>query len=393
MTQTGGSNMTSNTVAMLLAGGKGTRLGELTKDIAKPAVPFGGKYRIIDFTMSNLANSGISTVGVLVQYSPLMLNKHIGIGKPWGLDRQYGGVSVLSPHSNREGSAWFSGTADAIVKNLHFIDQYEPDNLIVLSGDHIYQMDYTKMLEFHQANDADATISAIEVPWEDASRFGILNTNEDMSIYEFDEKPEEPKNNMASMGVYIFKWETIRPYLLEDEKNEDSDHDFGKDIIPMMLSDEKRLFAYNFEGYWKDVGTIKSYWEANMDLLKDDFQTLLMSKEWPTYPNEENRPPEYIGETSEITNSLISPGSFIEGKIDNSILFIGVETGEGTSIKDSIILPDAVIGEGVRLERVIVTSGVEVPDGAEILAEDEEPIVISHDTLNDYLPKGGNHNG
>ncbi|AKG73728.1 glucose-1-phosphate adenylyltransferase [Salinicoccus halodurans] len=384
--------MTSKVVAMLLAGGKGTRLGELTKDLAKPAVPFGGKYRIIDFTMSNIANSEISTVGVVVQYSPLMLNKHIGIGKPWGLDRQHGGVSVLAPFSDREGGSWFSGTADAIVKNLNYVEQYEPDELLVLSGDHVYQMDYTKMLAFHRSQDADATISVIEVPMDEASRFGILNTNEDLSIYEFDEKPENPKNNLASMGIYIFKWDVIKPYLLEDEKDKSSDHDFGKDIIPKLLADEKRLFAYKFDGYWKDVGTVTSYWETNMDLLKEDFQTLLMSKEWATYPNEENRPPEYIGATAEITNSLISSGSFIEGRIEDSILFIGVETKTGSEVSSSIILPDAVIGENVILDRVIVTSGIEIPDHAVIRSQGDEPVVLSKDTLEDYLNEGGGQN-
>lgn len=385
----GVSKMTSKVVAMLLAGGKGTRLGELTKDLAKPAVPFGGKYRIIDFTMSNLANSDISTVGVVVQYSPLMLNKHIGIGKPWGLERQNGGVSVLAPFSNKEGGSWFSGTADAIVKNLNYVKQYEPEELLILSGDHVYQMDYTKMLEFHRQQDADATISVIEVPMEEANRFGILNTNEDLSIYEFDEKPEHPKNNLASMGIYIFNWEVIRPYLMADEIDESSDHDFGKDIIPKLLADNRRLFAYKFKGYWKDVGTVTSYWEANMDLLKEDFQTLLMSKTWATYPNEENRPPEYIGETAEITNALISAGSFIEGSIENSILFIGVETKMGAEVKDSIILPDAVIGENVILNRVIVTSGLEIPDNTVIESAEEEPVVLSKVTLKDYLNEGG----
>ncbi|WP_017548480.1 glucose-1-phosphate adenylyltransferase [Salinicoccus carnicancri] len=384
--------MTSKVVAMLLAGGKGTRLGELTKDLAKPAVPFGGKYRIIDFTMSNLANSGISTVGVVVQYSPLMLNKHIGIGKPWGLERQTGGVSVLAPFSDKGGGSWFSGTADAIVKNLKYVEQFEPDELLILSGDHVYQMDYTKMLDFHRSRGADATISVIEVPMEEADRFGILNTNEDFSIYEFDEKPENPKNNLASMGIYIFRWDIIRSYLLEDEKDELSDHDFGKNIIPKMLLDERRLFAYRFVGYWKDVGTVTSYWEANMDLLKEDFQTLLRSNSWATYPNEENRPPEYIGETAEVTNSLISSGSFIEGRIEDSVLFTGVRTCGGTEVKSSIILPDAVIGNNVILERVIVTTGLRVPAGTVVRAAGDDPVVLSEGTLGDYLHKGGGKN-
>ncbi|STY75863.1 Glucose-1-phosphate adenylyltransferase [Macrococcoides caseolyticum] len=273
-----GDIMSNEVVGMLLAGGKGTRLGQLTKNIAKPAVPFGGKYRIIDFTLSNLSNSNISTVGVLVQYAPLMLNRHIGLGKPWSLDKQDGGVSVLAPFANQEGASWFEGTADAITKNIHFIDQYAPEYLLILSGDHIYQMDYQQMLDFHKEKQADATISVIEVPIEEASRFGILNTEADLKIYEFDEKPQHPKNNLASMGIYIFDWKVLREYLIADEQDTQSEHDFGNDIIPKMLDANKLLYAYRFEGYWKDVGTIQSYWEANMDLLEEDLKELLNSK-------------------------------------------------------------------------------------------------------------------
>ncbi len=382
--------MRKKTIAMLLAGGKGTRLGELTKDIAKPAVPFGGKYRIIDFTMSNLANSNISTVGILVQYSPLMLNKHIGIGSPWGLDRQMGGVSTLSPYSDRERSSWFDGTADAIVKNMHFIEQYNPKYVLVLSGDHVYQMNYRKMIDYHESKNADATISVIEVPFEDAHRFGILNTNEDGSIYEFDEKPENPKSNLASMGIYVFSWDVIKPYLIADEKDPASEHDFGKNIIPALLKDNRKLCAYKFEGYWKDVGTIQSYWESNMDLLDDEHEGLITSRSWEVYPNEKNLPPEYIGENANITNSLISPGCFIEGTIEDSILFNAVETKDDVYVKSSIIHPEVIIHEGAVLERVIVMEGVEVPAGAEIRTPvGEEPLVVSAYTIESLMSKGG----
>lgn len=385
--------MSQKTVAMLLAGGKGTRLGELTKDIAKPAVPFGGKYRIIDFTMSNLANSRISTVGVLVQYSPLMLNKHLGIGAPWGLDRQAGGLSTLSPYSDRTRSSWFSGTADAIVKNIHYIEQFEPKYLLVLSGDHVYQMNYRQMIDFHEENEADATISVIEVPFEDAHRFGILNTNEDGSIYEFEEKPENPKSNNASMGIYVFTWDVVKPYLIADEQDETSDHDFGKNIIPALLKDKRRLYAYTFEGYWKDVGTIQSYWESNMDLLDDNNQELVTSRSWEIYPNEKNLPPEYIGEDTEISNSMISPGSFIEGNIKDSILFNAVETEKDVSIHASIIHPDVIVRSGAVLDRVIVMEGVEVPAGAVIKTpEGQEPIVISQSNIRALIQSGGHEN-
>ncbi|UBH23211.1 glucose-1-phosphate adenylyltransferase [Macrococcus armenti] len=377
--------MANEVVGMLLAGGKGSRLGQLTKNIAKPAVPFGGKYRIIDFTLSNLSNSNITTVGVLVQYAPLMLNRHIGLGKPWSLDKENGGVSVLAPFANQEGASWFEGTADAITKNIHFIDQYDPEYLLILSGDHIYQMDYQKMLDFHKENQADATISVIEVPIEEASRFGILNTEEDLKIYEFDEKPKVPKNNLASMGIYIFNWRILREYLIADENDENSDHDFGHDIIPKMLHDHKRLYAYRFDGYWKDVGTIQSYWEANMDLLDEDLKELLNSKTWPTYSHEENLPPQYIGKNADIDNSLVCPGSFIFGHVNHSILFSEVTVGEGSQVVDAIIHPKTEIGKNCTIKKAIIMDNLKIEDGIVIDgSEADEPIVVGKNNIHEF---------
>ncbi|MFC6291780.1 glucose-1-phosphate adenylyltransferase [Macrococcus epidermidis] len=377
--------MAKEIVGMLLAGGKGTRLGQLTKNVAKPAVPFGGKYRIIDFTLSNLTNSNINTVGVLVQYAPLMLNRHIGMGKPWSLDKLDGGVTVLAPFANQTGASWFEGTADAITKNIHFIDQYDPEYLLILSGDHIYQMDYQAMLDHHKEKNADATISVIEVPFEEASRFGILNTEDDLKIYEFDEKPAVPKNNLASMGIYIFNWKVLREYLVEDEKDTQSEHDFGNDIIPKMLADNKLLYAYRFDGYWKDVGTIQSYWEANMDLLNEDLSELLNSKTWPTFSHEANLPPQFIGSEANITDSLICPGSFIFGHVEHSVLFSEVTVGNGTFIKDSIIHPKTVIGENCKIDKAIIMDKINIPDGTVIDGNtSEEPIVVGPDNLSKF---------
>jgi glucose-1-phosphate adenylyltransferase len=341
-------------VAMILAGGQGSRLGVLTKNIAKPAVPFGGKYRIIDFPLSNCSNSGIYTVGVLTQYKPLDLNAHIGIGDPWDLDRRDGGVSILPPYQEEKGGDWYKGTANAIYQNIQFVDRYDPEYVLILSGDHIYKMDYYKMLDFHKENDADATIAVIDVPIKEASRFGIMNTREDNSIYEFEEKPKVPKSTNASMGIYIFNWSILKRYLREDEKDINSSNDFGKNIIPNMLSSGRKLMAYPFEGYWKDVGTIESLWEANMDLLKRDNDLNLYDSEWKIYSQNQVRPAHYIGEEARIINSLIVEGCIIHGKVENSVLSQGVYVGKNTVIRDSVIMPNVQIGDNVRIEKAIV---------------------------------------
>ena len=341
-------------VAMILAGGQGSRLGILTKNIAKPAVPFGGKYRIIDFPLSNCSNSGIYTVGVLTQYKPLDLNAHIGIGDPWDLDRRDGGVSILPPYQKEKGGDWYKGTANAIYQNIQFVDRYDPEYVLILSGDHIYKMDYYKMLDFHKDNHADATIAVIDVPLEEASRFGIMNTRADNSIYEFEEKPKVPKSTNASMGIYIFNWSILKKYLREDEKDINSSNDFGKDIIPNMLRSGRKLMAYPFEGYWKDVGTIESLWEANMDLLKRDNDLNLYDSEWKIYSQNQVRPAHYIGEEARIINSLIVEGCIIHGKVENSVLSQGVYVGKNTVIRDSVIMPNVQIGDNVKIEKAIV---------------------------------------
>jgi glucose-1-phosphate adenylyltransferase len=368
-------------VAMLLAGGKGSRLNSLTNEIAKPAVPFGGKYRIIDFALSNCVNSGIDTVGVLTQYQPLVLNSYIGIGSAWDLDRKDGGVTVLPPYSESSEVKWYTGTASAIFQNLNYLKQYQPEYVLILSGDHIYQMNYESMLEYHIEKKADVTISLIEVPWAEANRFGIMNTTNDLRIVEFDEKPDNPKNNLASMGVYIFSWNILKEYLEMDDRNSDSSHDFGKDIIPMLIEGNKKLFAYPFKGYWKDVGTVQSLWEANMDLLGEDCELDLFDHERRIYSVNPNQPPQYISSDAIVRESLINEGCIIEGEVDKSVLFQGVTVGKGSTIKESVIMPDATIGLNCQIERAIVPSDVNVPDGTVIRPFDDEIILVTKEML------------
>lgn len=333
-------------VAMLLAGGQGSRLYTLTETTAKPAVQFGGKYRIIDFPMSNCVNSGIDTVGVLTQYQPLVLNEYIGNGQPWDLDRNTGGVMVLPPYQGKTSSDWYRGTANAIYQNLAFIERYDPDYVLILSGDHIYKMNYDEMLSEHKKNNADATIAVLEVPLEEASRFGILNTYENGQIYEFEEKPKNPKSTKASMGIYIFNREALAEYLRRDELNPNSSNDFGKDIIPAMLNDGKKMFTYPFRGYWKDVGTIQSLWEANMDLLGEEPAFVINDRDWRIYSRNTAEPPHFIGENADVKNSLITEGCEIYGVVENSVLSGGVIVEPGALVKDSVIMNGTRIGAG-----------------------------------------------
>ena len=356
-------------IAMLLAGGQGSRLGVLTKSMAKPAVPFGGKYRIIDFPLSNCVNSDIDTVGVLTQYEPLALNGYLGSGQPWDLDRMNGGVFVLPPYVSGSEGQWYSGTANAVCQNIPFIDQFDPEYVLILSGDHIYKMDYAAMLKFHIERGAEATIAVLEVPIEEASRFGIMNTDEEGRITEFEEKPKKPKSNKASMGIYIFNWKTLRPYLVNDNDDPQSSHDFGKNIIPNLLRAGAELYAYAFRGYWKDVGTIGSLWEANMDLIGRDPEFKLADKEWRIYSKSPGMPPHYIGGGAKVENSLVSEGCVVLGEAKHSVLFTGVHVEEGARIVDSIVMPNAEIGEGAVIEKAIIGEGARIGANAHIGAE------------------------
>ena len=351
-------------VAMLLAGGQGSRLGILTKKVAKPAVPYGGKYRIIDFPLSNCTNSGIDTVGVLTQYQPLELNAYIGSGAPWDLDITNGGVFVLPPYQKGKSGEWYRGTANAIYQNIAFIEQYNPDYVLILSGDHIYKMDYNAMLNYHIRHGADATIAVREVPWEEAPRFGIMNTDSDDRIVEFEEKPKNPKSNKASMGVYIFTWDKLRHYLEEDEADKKSSNDFGKNIIPNMLNDKQVLVAYSFNGYWKDVGTIESLWEANMDLLENPMPIDMHDKRWRIYAKNPGMAPHYIAKGATVHDSLITEGCEVYGNVNHSILFAGVIIEEGAKVESSVIMPGSVIKRGAVVRRSIIAENAVVGAGA-----------------------------
>lgn len=353
-------------IAMLLAGGQGSRLYALTQNLAKPAVPFGGKYRIIDFPLSNCINSGIDTVGVLTQYQPMVLNEYLGNGQPWDLDRNDGGVFVLPPYQKSSGSDWYTGTANAIYQNMNFIERYDPSYVLILSGDHIYKMDYEKMLAYHKEKGADCTIAVLQVPLEEASRFGIMNAYPDGTIYEFEEKPPEPKSNLASMGIYIFTWEKMRKYLVADANDPNSQKDFGKNILPAMLNDNQKMVAYPFEGYWKDVGTIDSLWEANMDLLDPKVPLDLYDDSWKIYSRTPVMPPHYVSNEAEIQNSMITEGCTIAGKVDFSVLFYGVVVEEGAIVRDSIVMPGSVIKKGAVVEYSIIAENSVIGEGAKI---------------------------
>ena len=380
-------------VAMLLAGGQGSRLGLLTRKLAKPAVPFGGKYRIIDFPLSNCNNSGIDAVGVLTQYKPLALNSYIGIGSPWDLDRRHGGVFVLPPYVRERGGEWYKGTADAIYQNMNFIDLFDPEYVLVLSGDHIYKMDYSFMIRCHRDTGADATIAVIPVPWEEANRFGIMSVDGDNRITEFAEKPQEPKSNLASMGIYVFTWPVLRRYLLMDGANPLSRHDFGKDVIPGMLDNRQKMYAYPFTGYWKDVGTVASYWEANMDLLAEHPQLDIFDTEWRIYSVNPTRPPHYLGPAAHVADSIISEGCTILGEVQHSVIFPEVTIGPGAVVRNSIIMPQVQIQAGCVIDKAIIDQGAiigekTVVQGRGIIVIGEQAEIAPHSMISGNVSSG-----
>ena len=383
-------------VAMLLAGGQGTRLQVLTKDMAKPAVPFGGKYRIIDFPLSNCANSGISTVGVLTQFMPLELNSYMGNGQPWDLDRMDGGLSILPPYTAGKTGEWYKGTANAIYQNIKYIEQYDPEYVLILSGDHIYKMNYNKMLDFHKEKEADLTVAHINVPLEEASRFGILNTNDDLQIIEFLEKPEHPISTKASMGIYIFNWKVLKEYLIRDEENPESEKDFGKNIIPMLLEENRRIFAFPFAGYWKDVGTIESLWEANMDLIKRRDEFNISDKTWKIYYRHEGKLPQFIGDSAQVTDSMISDGTIVLGTVHESIVSSGVSIEKNAKVQGSIIMQNAVIEEGATVTNSIIAEGTVVKSGVTVghseveLGQDMITVIGKDEIVTEDTKVGGN---
>ena len=353
-------------VAMILAGGQGSRLGALTKTVAKPAVPFGGKYRIIDFTLSNCLHSGFDTVGVLTQYQPLELNTYIGSGNPWDLNRNSGGVFVLPPYQSAEKGEWYKGTANAIYQNIDFVDKFNPKYVVILSGDHISKMDYSKMLKYHKEKGADTTIAVIEVPWEEASRFGIMATDSEGRIVEFAEKPKEPKSNLASMGVYVFTWDVIKRYLKRDDSNPESANDFGKNIIPAMLDAGEKMYAYAFDGYWKDVGTVQSLWEANMDLLQEPPAFNLYDKDWSIFSRNPGRPPHFTSKSAKVESSCITEGCKVYGTVKHSILFESVTIEEGAVVEDSIIFPGSTIGKNAVVKKAVIGEEAVLCEGASV---------------------------
>ncbi|GAA0357668.1 glucose-1-phosphate adenylyltransferase [Alkalibacterium iburiense] len=371
--------MKTETVAMILAGGQGSRLGKLTKQIAKPAVPFGGNYRIIDFALSNCANSGINDVGVVTQYQPLILNEHVGNGSSWGLNRHEGGATILQPYSSIDGEKFFKGTAHAVYQNIDFIDQKNPDYVVILSGDHIYKMNYEKMLEYHKEKAASLTVGVMPVPWEDASRFGVMNTDRADRIIEFQEKPEKPKSNLASMGIYIFSWPRLKQYLVDNQSKNRKMEDFGHHVIPAYLRNSESIYAYSFKGYWKDVGTIESLWEANMEFLDPNHELNIRDKGWKVYSSNPNTTPQFLTITSKVVDSMITDGCYVAGEITHSILSHNVKVGKNSVVKDSFIMPNVVIGENVTIEKAIIGEGAQIYDGATITGTPGDIAVVGYD--------------